>query len=328
MSKKCVFVNGGLGFIGSFICMELVKMGYEVVIIDKMEQLAQIREKLYEEFINSRLSMLKELGISIITMDIENSAKYMQLIEKYEPYCIYCMNAVTNVKFCNTNPSVAITENISRIENVLDYIRQTNPDVRLVFASSSSAYGHFKKDTVDEEEPLNPVNIYGFSKRASEELIQIYNKIYGIPYTIIRPSAPYGPLRVNQTITQIIIEKALNKEVIHVNGDGETKLDFTYVSDTALGFVLGGTEGAGHNQIFNVTYGEARSINDLLNIAKEFFPDLQVEYKAQDVTAAKRGTLDVSKAKRLLNYDPQYPLEVGYSKYIEWYLSGKPAELT
>ncbi|MBI5118178.1 NAD(P)-dependent oxidoreductase [Candidatus Poribacteria bacterium] len=321
MGKKCVFVNGGSGFIGCFISIGLAARGCRVIVIDKMEQLAQMRESLYEEFIKARLALLKKHDVNIVTMDIENSDKYIKLIEEYDPSCIYCMNAVTNVKFCNVNPSIAITENIARVENILDYIRKTNPNIRIVFASSSSAYGNFTKDKMGESEPLKPVNIYGFSKRASEELIQLYNRIYGIPYTIIRPSAPYGPLRVNQTITQIIIERALRNETIQVNGDGEARLDFTCVSDTAEGFVLAGVEETGRNEIFNIACGEARSINDLLRITRKYFPTLKVEYKEQDKTAAERGTLDIAKAKQLLKYAPQFPLETGYPKYIEWYLN-------
>jgi len=327
MNKKCIFVNGGLGFLGCFISLELIKKGFNVIIVDRMVQLAHMRDGLYSTFVNERLSLLKEHDVTIVTMDIDNSEKYLKLLEKYSPVAIYCMNAVTDVKFCNTNPNTAITENIAKVENILNYISKTNTNIRVVFASSASAYGHFSKKEVDETSPLEPVNIYGYSKMASEKLIQLYNHIYGIPYTIIRSSSPYGPLRVNKTITQIIIEKAIRDEIVYINGDGETKLDFTYVSDTVQGFVLGGTKKGASNQIFNISYGEARTLNNLLKIAKTFFTKLKIEYKPQDNAAANRGTLKISKAKHLLNYHPQVSLENGYSKYIEWYLNGNYAKL-
>ena len=106
-------------------------------------------------------------------------------------------------------------------------------------------------------------------------------------------------------------------------GGGTEKLDFTYVDDTVQGFLKAGTMKNGINQIFNITYGEARPVNFLVEILKETFPNLEIEEHERDTFMPERGTLIVDKARKLLNYNPSNPLEIGYPKYIEWYLDRK-----
>ena len=74
-----------------------------------------------------------------------------------------------------------------------------------------------------------------------------------------------------------------------------------------------------HNQIFNLTYGEGRSLADMVSIMKEQFPDLKIEYQPKDKLTPDRGTLSVEKAKKLIGYNPQFPLDKGYVDYIGWY---------
>ena len=78
-----------------------------------------------------------------------------------------------------------------------------------------------------------------------------------------------------------------------------------------------------NNEIFNITYGEGRKVKTLVEILEDFFPDLELRSKERDNTMPERGTLKIDKARKLLDYNPEYPLEVGYRKYIEWYLDRK-----
>jgi len=98
-------------------------------------------------------------------------------------------------------------------------------------------------------------------------------------------------------------------------------LDFTYIDDLVEGVCLTITKPAARNQVFNMTYGSSRSIQDLVDIVKEHFPDVQVESIERDNLMPFRGTLSVAKAARLLGYAPKNPIEVGFPKYIRWYRS-------
>jgi nucleoside-diphosphate-sugar epimerase len=99
------------------------------------------------------------------------------------------------------------------------------------------------------------------------------------------------------------------------------KVDFTYIDDLVDGIILVITHPEARNQIFNMTYGGSRSIQDLVRIIQRQFPQAQVEYVERDKLMPFRGTLSVNKAKQLLGYAPQHPIEAGFPKYIDWYRS-------
>jgi len=165
--------------------------------------------------------------------------------------------------------------------------------------------------------------MYGLLKKNAEELLKLYHKMFGISYTIIRPSALYGPRCVNRRVSQIMIENAIENKPVFLYDGGEERLDFTFVDDTVQGFVKAGINEKGANQIFNITYGEGRKVRTLVKILNDFFPDLEVRSRERDNTMPERGTLKIDKAKELLDYNPDYHLEKGYKKYIEWYLDRK-----
>ena len=233
------------------------------------------------------------------------------------------MSAIASAAICQNNPDWAFSDNLVSVERILEHIRLTNTNVRLIFSSSSVVYGNFEGDYVTEETPIMPMNMYGLLKKNAEELLKLYNKMFGIDYTIIRPSALYGPRCVNRRVSQIMIENAIEDKPVFLYEGGEERLDFTFVDDTVQGFVKAGTNEKGKNQIFNITYGSGRKVKTLVDILKNYFPNLEVKSKERDNTMPERGTLKIDKARKLLDYNPEYPLETGYKKYIEWYLDRK-----
>jgi nucleoside-diphosphate-sugar epimerase len=152
-----------------------------------------------------------------------------------------------------------------------------------------------------------------------EYIVKSYNQVFDLPYTIIRPSALYGERCVSRRVGQIFIENAIRGQKIIINGDGSEKLDFTYIKDFIQGIALCINSKNAKNQIFNLTYGEGRSINQLIEILKKEFPSIEIETKDREKFTPERGTLSVEKAKKLLDYKPSYPIEKGYIEYINWY---------
>ena len=120
-------------------------------------------------------------------------------------------------------------------------------------------YGDFKKNKAYEYDNLKPIEIYGTMKLAGEIVTKGLCAFYNIPYTIIRPSAVYGPTDMNNRVTQIFINKALKGEIINIQGKNE-KLDFTFAEDLASGCILASTQKKGENQIFNITYGKSETL--------------------------------------------------------------------
>ena len=108
---------------------------------------------------------------------------------------------------------------------------------------------------------------------------------------------------------------------ITINGDGSDKLDFTYIEDLIHGVTLSIENEKARNETFNMTYGEARTIGEMATIIKDHFEGVNINYLPKDSLTPDRGTLNVDKAGDLLGYQPQYPIDVGYPKYIQWYKS-------
>jgi nucleoside-diphosphate-sugar epimerase len=180
-------------------------------------------------------------------------------------------------------------------------------------------YGNFEAPQVSEDHALNPIGIYGALKLAGEKMVIAYQQVFNLPYTIIRPSALYGPRCVSRRVGQIFIENALHDEPLRVDGDGAEKLDFTYIDDVVTGITLAIDRPEARNEIFNITYGSARSIQELIGVLRREFGGLKVEYVKRDDLMPFRGTLNVEKARRLLGFEPANPIDLGFPKYVQWY---------
>ena len=148
-------------------------------------------------------------------------------------------------------------------------------------------------------------------------MIKSYNQVFELPYTIIRPSAVYGPTDMNNRVSQIFIEKALKGQKINIQGKNE-KLDFTFVEDLANGCILAATSKYGQNRIFNITYGKGESLYKFVKILSKYVKNLKFKINKRDSFRPKRGTLSINKARKLLNYKPYYTLEKGIKKYIDF----------
>jgi nucleoside-diphosphate-sugar epimerase len=180
-------------------------------------------------------------------------------------------------------------------------------------------YGNFDGDKVTEDRRCEPLGIYGALKYGGEKLVIAHNQVFDIPYTIIRPSALYGERCVSRRVGQAFIENAIRGNALIINGDGTDALDFTYIGDLVQGVLRMISMPAARNQVFNLTYGAARTLNQMSQLVKQFFPNISVQHNPRDGLMPERGTLNIDKARELLGYDPQYPIEKGFIQYIEWY---------
>ena len=182
-------------------------------------------------------------------------------------------------------------------------------------------YGNFPAGFVTEETACEPLGIYGALKFGGEKLVIAYHQVFGLPYTIVRPSALYGERCVSRRVAQIFIENAIYGKDISIKGDGMDRLDFTYIGDLIHGITRVIESEHSRNQIFNLTYGESRSLSDLASAVAGYFPGIRVNYLPKDRLMPDRGTLSVDKAKEIIGYQPRYPIEKGIEKYIAWYRS-------
>jgi nucleoside-diphosphate-sugar epimerase len=322
-----VAIVGGAGFIGHNLAIALHQMGAQVEVVDSLQVnnllsftsggAEMVNRGLYVRMINQRLDMLRLAGIPLHIQDARDYHALSRILTQIKPQVIVHLAAVAHANRSNKDPFSTFDHSLRTLENALDWARDHVE--QFIFFSSSMAYGNFMTEQVDEEHPLNPIGIYGALKLAGEKMVIAYQQVFGLTYTIVRPSALYGPRCVSRRVGQIFIESALHGLPLRVDGDGGEKLDFTYIDDLVQGIALAIQQPAARNEIFNLTYGAARSIQDLVAVIKAEFPDVKVDYVERDKLMPFRGTLNVDKARRLLGYAPGHPIDIGFRKYVEWY---------
>jgi nucleoside-diphosphate-sugar epimerase len=322
-----IAIIGGAGFIGHNLALALAARGARVDVVDSLQvnnllafsttPTSSHNRELYLRIIHQRLELLSTAQISVHVQDARDYHALSRVLTAINPQVIVHLAAVSHAGTSNKDPFSTFDHSLRTLENALDFARGTVE--QFIFLSSSMSYGNFLNPEVSEDHPLNPLGIYGALKVAGEKMVIAYQQVFNLPYTIIRPSALYGPRCVSRRVGQIFIESALAQEPLRVDGNGSERLDFTYIDDLIEGIALAIGRPEARNEIFNITYGSARPIQDLVEILQREFGGLKVEFVERDQLMPFRGTLSIERARRLLGFAPANPIEVGFPKYIRWY---------
>jgi len=318
---------GGAGFIGHNVAVAMTEMGAEVHVIDGLEVnnlLSYValddsnpNRELYLRIINQRFERLRAAGVPLHVQDARDYEALSRLLGEIKPTTIVQLAAVAHANRSNKNPYSTFDHSLRTLENSLDYARDTVE--RFVYFSSSMVYGNFKEPEVSEDHALDPIGIYGALKFAGERLVIAYEQVFDLPYTIVRPSALYGPGCVSRRVSQAFIESALVGQELRVDGEGDERLDFSYIDDVVDGLCKMVASPAAANETFNLTAGASRSLAELVELVKQHFPEVEIKYVERDKLRPYRGTLSIEKAKRLVGYEPQMGLEEGLDRYVAWY---------
>jgi nucleoside-diphosphate-sugar epimerase len=324
---KRVALVGGAGFIGHNLALKLAEIGAEPHVIDGLQvnslgyYSSGYREdrnaERYITFINERLALLRAARVALHVVDVRDYHLTTRTITSIQPDAVVHLAAVAHANRSNKDPYSTFDHSLRTLENVLDAIR--SEDAHVVYFSSSMVYGNFGDRPAEETQHCEPLGIYGALKFAAEKLLIAYNQVFGVPYTIIRPSALYGERCVSRRVGQAFIENALVGSNLSINGDGTDALDFTYIDDLVQGVlrVLAVPESRG--EVFNLTYGEAQTIGSMAELVRSRFPNVAVTLQPRDALMPERGTLSIQKARKVLGYEPGFELRTGFAKYMDWY---------
>lgn len=320
---KTALITGGLGFIGSNIVKQLIekKIVNKCIILDSYTGYVNPLKKNYADFRKLRFSNFKKIIVE--RGDAKDFSLVFKILKRHKPQYIFHTAAVPLAKIDNLNAKEAKDGSIDTTTNILEsvnFLKGTFKKYdlkRFIYFSSSMVYGDFKKKQASEEDALKPKEVYGSMKLAGEIVTKGLCGFYNIPYTIIRPSAVYGPTDMNNRVTQIFINKAFKGETINIQGKNE-KLDFTFVEDLANGAIKAGINKNGINQTFNITTGKGETLFKFVKILKKHFKNLNYKITRRDSFRPKRGTLSITKAKKLIKYKPNFSLEKGIDKYINF----------
>ena len=325
---KTALITGGLGFIGSTLAKKLIlkKVVDRCVLLANFGSFINPLKTTYYDYRKKRL--IDDKRFIIERGDANNSQITLTIIQKYNPVYIFHTAALPLAKIENLNPTEASIGSVEATRNLIENInfiilnkKKCNFE-RFVYFSSSMVYGDFKSSIVDEKTLAVPKEIYGTMKLAGEIITKGLCNYYDLNYTIIRPSAVYGPTDMNQRVSQIFIEKAIKGKKIYIQGKNE-KLDFTYIHDLVDGVILASTNKNGVNETFNITNGKGRTLLEFVKILKKYFPNLEYEVVKRDNFRPKRGTLSIKKAKKLLRYKPRYTIEKGIKNYLQYLKENK-----
>jgi nucleoside-diphosphate-sugar epimerase len=282
---KRIFITGGSGFIGTALHNKFADIGHAVEIYDIADNPAN---------------------------DVCDYDSLKTAIKRFNPNYVIHLGMTSKVTDANNFPTYARESIVGGTMNVLEAVKEYGMLDRLVFASSSTVYGDFipTLSPPSEEHPTAPVNGYGALKLCAEVLIKSYNKMYGIEYSIIRPSSVYGPRDYNLRVIGKFFIDAFSKGIIVVNGK-DMKVDFSYIDDVVNGFVAATLKDGGKNETFNITRGETRTLIEAAEIVRSYVYDSEILVKDKNQLFPQRGAFDISKAKKLIEYKPNIDLSVG-----------------
>ena len=263
MKKKRVLIVGGAGFIGHNLAIKLKKLKHKVSIVDSLQinnilWLKKNKDQLpfpdlSMSILKERFRLLRNFKIPLIKTDVRDYKKLSRVFHKVKPEIIIHLAAVSHANKSNKDPFSTFDHSLRTLENSLDHSKNKLFNVKqFIFLSSSMVYGNFKKKVVNEKDICKPLGIYAALKLSGENIIKAYNQVFGLPYTIIRPSALYGERCVSKRVGQAFIENALEGKQLTINGDGAEGLDFTYIDDLVQGTILAISKKEALNQIFNI----------------------------------------------------------------------------
>ncbi len=327
---------GGVGFIGHNLALKLVRHGAKVSILDNLMVNSLVdhsydtsgdvlKTNLNQHFLYSRLQLLKEHDVKLINGDARISDDLRRALEESKPDKIVHLAAIASAVEAKKNPALMFDLQLLSLRNLLELIRSPNfkSVKQVMLLSSSTVYGDFEGDIVDENVRPRPLGIYANTKFMAERLVRTYAHQYGIGCVIIRPSALYGERCVSRRVSQAFIENALFGKPLLLEGGGDGKLDFTYIEDLTDGMTraLAFANGEDDTHTFNITYGNAKTIAELATIIKELLPDAILEERPRAFDKPIRGTLSIERARKGIGFEPSWPLALGYKQYCQWYIA-------
>jgi nucleoside-diphosphate-sugar epimerase len=308
-------VTGGAGFIGHNVVRQLEEAGHECAIIDSCTNYGFIPQEEMDHLINARGKRHQASVDYVDLRDYDAVAKSFQLAQAET---VIHLASFPRQKVVAVEPVWAADVMCSALVNLLEECARNNVK-RFVYISSSMVYGDFAND-VTEDAVCTPQGLYGIMKYMGEAIVKDYAQRTGMEYVIIRPSAVYGELDVEDRVVSKFMLNAMRGGTLKINGPDEV-LDFSYVEETAQGIVLAATVPAAANNIFNITRSDTKlyTLLDAAAIAIRVAGRGTGIAGPRDLTFPKRGRLNIDKARTVLGYSPKISVEEGFQRYHDWF---------
>ena len=308
-------VTGGLGFIGHNVVRVLESFRHDCAIIDNKTTYGVIPQVDLDLLMLERMCRIKTRNITYASIEDEFDDSIFEGVD-----CVIHLASFPRQKVVNANPQWGSRVMSEGLLNLLE-LSVKHKIKKFVYVSSSMVYGNFGKheffDGIDEATDCRPLGQYGIMKLAGEWLVEDYARRCGLDYTIIRPSAVYGPYDVEDRVVSKFLLAAMRGEEIKVNGADDT-LDFTYVDDCAMGIALAAVSEDSKNSTYNITRSQSRTLLDAAKLAVDIVGRGSILVKPRDNNFPQRGQLNILRAKNDFGYYPTVNIEEGFQEYYDW----------
>ena len=314
---KTYLVTGVAGFIASKTAEMLLEAGERVVGVDNVNDYYDVRIK------ENRLKNLEKYPNFIFyKLDIEDLNSLAPLFEKNKFEAVINLAARAGVRYSMENPHIYMTTNAIGTLNLLDLMRE-NKVKKMVLASTSSLYAGQSMPFVETLPVNTPISPYAASKKAAEVMCYSYHFLYGLDISVVRYFTVYGPSGRPDMCMFRFIKWIDEGTPIELFGDGTQSRDFTYVDDIARGTIKA-IKKVGY-EIINLGGGQNPvSLNTIIKeIEKLLGKKAEFKFLPFHKADIKETWADISKAKELLNWEPNIGVNEGIKKSVEWYLENK-----
>ncbi|MBA7640839.1 UDP-N-acetylglucosamine 4-epimerase [subsurface metagenome] len=308
-----ILVTGGAGFIGSHLINKLLEEGHSVICLDNFDSYydSQLKKK-------NIVHNLSKKNFKLIEADVRDKKALERIFKENDIEKIVHLAAKVGVRPSIKEPLLYEDVNVRGTLNLLELCKEHKVG-NFIFGSSSSVYGNIEKVPFSEDDVPKPISPYGASKRSAELLCHVYSSLYGIPITCLRFFTVYGPRQRPDMAIHKFTKLIDQGKEIQMYGDGTSKRDYTYISDIVTGIVNALKKGF-PLEIFNLGNSRIIELKEIISVIenelgeKAMVRKLPIRPGDMPITYA-----NISKARKLLDYNPQVSLEAGIKAFIKWY---------
>lgn len=313
---KKILITGGAGFIGSHLVDRLLSEGgWEITVIDDFNDF-------YDPSIK-RANIETHIGqpnYRLIEADIREYEVIHQALAEDQFDCVVHLAARAGVRPSLTEPRLYVETNINGTLNLLELARERGVK-QFVFGSSSSVYGMNEKVPFSEDDPIfNPISPYAATKAAGELICHTYSHLYGMRIVCLRFFTVYGSRQRPDLAIHKFANLITRGKVIPVFGDGTTRRDYTYIDDIIAGVRAAIDYDQSNYEVINL--GESRTVElrELISLLEsELAQTAKIDRQPMQPGDVPQTFADITKARRLLNYNPQTQIEEGMRRFVEWW---------
>jgi nucleoside-diphosphate-sugar epimerase len=308
-----ILITGGCGFIGHNVVQRLQSLGHEIMIIDNETDYNIINPDELEYIMYERKKKF-EYQTNIQHYNVQDSMISMHM-NMFKPDTVIHLASFPRQKIVNFNPMIGARVMCEGLLNMLQ-LSVKHQVSKFVYISSSMIYGNFNDD-VKEDAICNPMGQYAIMKYMGEKLVQDYSRRGLLNHTIIRPSAVYGELDVEDRVVSKFMLAALRDETLEVRGANE-RLDFTYVEDVVDGIAAASLSNNTENKTYNVTRSKSVSLLETAELIVKIVGKGKINVIERDNSFPSRGSLNIDAAKRDFDFNPVINIDLGLTWYYHW----------